>query len=271
MPDRLFKRERVLRHKNQLLMPGPLGTLANSPVVQDGTHGQQASPKPGQVGQPSGVGKSSGSAKTLSCIPGLGVAGVANYVGKSVEEICPFGYGRKKDNQNHCAHFVSHALNIQVGTLCSLLLPWQLKGSSPDPLFRSSVRLNQSAGLFTVDGKEKTAFRGASTRVNEIYNSINKDSKGDWASRPDAEGDCLIYVTQPKNISEDRNTIGQMPAKHIGIHSGGNIYHYGNTDDQVKCDAVEAFEKKFMRSYGSDAVFLWSMIPSTGSQCVHRG
>jgi hypothetical protein len=65
--------------------------------------------------------------------------------------------------------------------------------------------------------------------------------------------------------------MGQMSRKHIGAHSGGSIYHYGNTDDEVRCDTIDQFQKKFRSSYGKDAVFLWSEIPEVGAACVHRG
>ena len=206
----------------------------------------------------------------ISCIPGLGVANLSAYVGKSVEDFCPLGYGKKKDNQNHCAHFVSHALNIQVGKLCSDLLPYRAKPLTAS-LIRSGVRDNELAGLFTLDGKHRNPFKGGSTRVNDIYNSIGKDSKGDWDSRSDPNADCLIYVTIPENISKDRAIMNEMSRKHVGIHYNGKIYHYGNTGDQVASDTIEQFKTKFKGSYGKDAVFLWSSIPHVADACVHRG
>jgi hypothetical protein len=207
----------------------------------------------------------------VACSPGLGIDKLSLYVGKSVEDFCPFGYGKKKDAQNHCAHFVSHALNIQVGSVCSNLLPWTVKKSSIDALFRAGTRQNRIAGYFTEVGKEEVPFQGASTRVNEIYNSVSKESKGDWDARPEPKDNCLIYVTIPGNIPKDRARMGEMSRKHIGIHSGGDIYHYGNTDDEVKRDTIEEFQKKFKGNYGKDAIFLWSEIPNVGAACVHRG
>ena len=37
-------------------------------------------------------------------------------VGKSIGQICNNGFN--SPSQNHCAHFVSHVLGIQLGTLC---------------------------------------------------------------------------------------------------------------------------------------------------------
>lgn len=59
-------------------------------------------PGPQGVTSPSDSGSKAG--KSITCIPGLGVDKLSAYVGKSVEDFCPFGYGKKKDVQNHCAH-----------------------------------------------------------------------------------------------------------------------------------------------------------------------
>ena len=38
------------------------------------------------------------------------------YVGHSISEICPHGYDNK--GYNHCAHFVSHVMQIDFGYTC---------------------------------------------------------------------------------------------------------------------------------------------------------
>jgi hypothetical protein len=206
----------------------------------------------------------------IACIPGLGVDDLAAYVGKTVEDFCTFGYGKKKDSENHCAHFVSHALNIQVGTVCSALLPWRLNRNSGNSV-RLGSRDNELAGLFTQNGKHRDPFKGATTRVNDVFNSIEADSKGAWEDRDDEKADCLIYATIPGNISKDRKKMGSMSRKHVGIHHDGKIYNYSNTLDQVVDDSLEQFQKKFKGSYGADVIFLWSAIPHVGAACVHRG
>lgn len=216
---------------------------------------------------PASVGK--GKSSAITCVSGAGVAGLSMYVGKNVEAICPFGYGRTGDSENHCAHFVSHALNISLGTTCAGLLPWKLKGT--DPVLRSSVSGNRALGLYTLDGKERVDFKGACTRVNEIYNSIGAKDKGDWDARPDPGADCLMFATIPDNISKDRGTMNNLSRKHVGIHTGGTIYNYGNTKDAVVDDSIEAFQKKFRQNYGKDVVFLWGKIPDTTGFCVHAG
>jgi hypothetical protein len=247
--------------------PGVAGTSGQpDPAINDGTNKVIATSKPAVTGQDGAHPN-----EPLVCIPGLGVEGVFAYVGKSVEDFCAFGYGKTGDPQNHCAHFVAHALNIQVGELCSNLLPWNVKDPAADKLFRAGEKQNLRAGLYTLEDKAKVPLKGASTRVNEIYNSVPKDQKGDWDARPDPKANCLMCVTTPGNISKDRVNMGQAPKKHIGIHVDGKIYNYGNTNDQVVCDTIEEFQKKFKRNYGEDCIFLWGAIPDTGTACVYRG
>jgi hypothetical protein len=83
----------------------------------------------------------------IACIPGLGLTDLDKYVGKTVEDFCAFGYGKKKDTENHCAHFVSHALNIQVGTTCTDLLPFRAK-SAPPAARRAGASSRMNAGPF---------------------------------------------------------------------------------------------------------------------------
>lgn len=39
-----------------------------------------------------------------------------SYVGKNIKDICMFGF--TDDKKNHCAHFVSHVLNLDFGYTC---------------------------------------------------------------------------------------------------------------------------------------------------------
>ena len=35
-----------------------------------------------------------------------------SFVGKSVEQLCPLGFGKVSDDHNHCADFVGHVLKL---------------------------------------------------------------------------------------------------------------------------------------------------------------
>ena len=42
----------------------------------------------------------------------MNTAVLEEYVGKNIELICPLGFGKIGDVDNHCAHFVSHVLRL---------------------------------------------------------------------------------------------------------------------------------------------------------------
>lgn len=77
------------------------------------------------------------------------------YVGKSIGDICSNGFS--SPNQNHCAHFVAHALKLKLGMLCG-------------------------------DMQFKTKGTGASIRCDEIFNRLT--SKGPWEDRPKSTRVC---------------------------------------------------------------------------------
>ena len=51
----------------------------------------------------------------------LFLSDLQDYVGKSIDKICTNGF--TSHSQNHCAHFVSHALGLQLGMLCGDVSP----------------------------------------------------------------------------------------------------------------------------------------------------
>ena len=67
------------------------------------------------------------------------------YVGQGIGQIC--GNHFDSPQQNHCAHFVAHALEIQLGMLCG-------------------------------DMEYKTKHTGASIRCDELYNRLAQ--RGPW-------------------------------------------------------------------------------------------
>ena len=79
---------------------------------------------------------------------------LAWYYQKSMTEICENHYDTTA--QNHCAHFVSHVLGLQLGMLCGDLT-----------------------------GKRHT---GASVRCNELYNRLL--DRGPWKRRRKPRTGC---------------------------------------------------------------------------------
>ena len=149
-----------------------------------------------------------------------------NYEGKSIADICTNGF--TSPSQNHCAHFVSHAHGIQLGMLCG-------------------------------DMTFKTKKTGASIRCDELYNGLR--SKGKWEDKPALSDGLLIFVLSSRNIMG--GMMLNVPQKHVGIHFGGKVYNFSNSQHKVIADfSVETFHKKFKHSYaGNDISLFFGVAP----------
>lgn len=138
------------------------------------------------------------------------------YVSKPITKICPLGFGKVGDAHNHCAHFVGHVLTLNhdanVGLTC--------------------------AGMVSAGHKRKA--EGACIRVNEVFNRCTD------LDEPDEKG-CLAYITISSNVKKEGGVyvMGQHPRKHIGIYLGGYVWHYGNTKDKVRKQALDDFKKHY--------------------------
>jgi len=143
-------------------------------------------------------------------------------VGKSINDICTNHFS--SEQENHCAHFVSHALNIKLATLCG-------------------------------DLKWATRRTGATVRCNELYNNLPQ--RGPWDQRPLAQSDgLLIFVISARDVVD--NVMHPVPRKHVGIHFQGNIYNFSNGQHKVIVDSsVDAFHKKFKQAYHSNDISLY--------------
>lgn len=151
----------------------------------------------------------------------LSTSSLQSHVGKSIDEICANGFS--SPTQNHCAHFVSHALGLKLGMLCG------------DMLF-------------------KTKGTGASIRCDEIYNRLK--TKGPWEERPKYDQGLLIFVLSAKNILG--GTMLNVPQKHVGIHFDGKVYNFSNSQHKVVVDAtVDAFHAKFKALYAGGDISLY--------------
>jgi hypothetical protein len=142
------------------------------------------------------------------------------YLNKGIADICPHKYV----GQNNCAHFVGHALDLQVGLLCNL------------------VRRADSGR--------------ASIRVNDIYNNIKL--KGLWSQRPKlaADQNLLIFVTSQGNF-DAKGCMGDSPYKHIGVVAGEKVYNYSNHHHKVMADSIKHFYDKCNDSYPADDITLY--------------
>lgn len=147
------------------------------------------------------------------------------YVGLSIEKICPLKFGTNGDDHNHCAHFVGHVLKLNSSVASGLTC----------------------AGMVWAGKKNPTA--GALIRVDDIFNGcVNIDE-------PNPLG-CLAYYTLPGNIKAD-GTMGSMRQKHVGICIEGYVYNYGNTNDKVRKDRVG----DLAALYGKKTITLYTKLP----------
>ena len=148
------------------------------------------------------------------------------YVGKSITDLCSNHYDTP--SQSHCAHFVSHVLNIKLGTLCG-------------------------------DMAFKTRRTGASIRCNELFNLLN--DRGRWEERQATVDGLLIFVTSAKNVVN--NFMRDAPQKHVGIYYGGRVYNFSNGHHRVVVDpTVDEFHNKFKHVYrGGDISLFYGVAP----------
>jgi hypothetical protein len=130
--------------------------------------------------------------------------------GKSIDAICDCAY--HNHNDNHCAHFVSHALDLGFGCTCK-----------------------------SMTGKGR---KGVNIRVHEIFQRCRR--VGEWSERPPNEAVCLAFVTDKGNVDLRKKRMKNVPKKHVGVYCFGSIWHYSNRERKVVKEAPERFEKHFL-------------------------
>lgn len=156
----------------------------------------------------------------------ISIAVLERYIGKSIAKICTNNFS--SPSQNHCAHFVSHALGIKLGMLCG-------------------------------DMTYETKKTGASIRCDELYNGLTVH--GPWDTKPAFSDGLLIFVLSARNVKN--GTMHNVPQKHVGIHFSGRVYNFSNGKHQVVVDlTVEAFHNKFKTKYaGNDISLFFGVAP----------
>ncbi len=122
-----------------------------------------------------------------------------SYQGKPIDDICMNGY--TDHDGNHCAHFVSHVLNLDFGATC-----------------RNLVVSN------------KRVAEGANVRVHEIFGRCSRVHE--FISCPTLVSG-LIFVSEHINFRGTPTRLRNIPKKHIGLIYNGSIWHYSNTRNQV--------------------------------------
>ena len=133
----------------------------------------------------------------------LSTSTLDTYLGKSISEICPYGYDSATDN--HCAHFVAHSLQLEFGLTCA-----QMRGR----------------------------IGGANLRVHEVFAQCSNTRE---ILECPTTGEGLIFVSDRTNFRGTPTQISNVPRKHIGILLDGRVWHYSNTRQRVVIQTVSEF------------------------------
>jgi hypothetical protein len=159
----------------------------------------------------------------------MATVNLTDFDGLDIKNICGNGYD--SPTENHCAHFVCHALDLDFGYTCK-----KAKGG-----------LSSAANL----------------RVHELFAKCPKVGK--WADKP--AGVVLAFVTAAGNVQLAAHTMSNVPNKHVGIFCNLYIWNYHNAFDKVAKETVGAFESRFKVAYGKSAALFFGTLP-TGSNTV---
>lgn len=146
-----------------------------------------------------------------------------SYAGQTIADICPHGFDDSDDN--HCAHFVAHVLQLHFGMTCG-----RLKGMRDAPA-------------------------AANVRVQEIFAECPETRE--VVSCP-AVGEGLIFVSHRTSFRGTPTRIRNVPRKHIAIQLNGLVWHYSNTRDRVVSQSVGSFLEHYPRQQNA---LWWGAFP----------
>lgn len=185
----------------------------------------------------------------------LTVTILETYRGRHILEICPNCFvtssnrmkgailsGVEAKDENHCAHFVSHVLQIRVGTLCSTAF-WDSRGS--------------------VDG--------VTMRVDELFAACPSRgiiSIGEKGIDSPKEA-CLVFVASSKFVKDEGQQLTQGPQKHVGIWFQDQVWQYSNGKKKVTPISIDDFSKIYDRTRKSSTL-LFGEFPQNVSPLSRR-
>lgn len=152
---------------------------------------------------------------------------LTGYEGRSMRDICPFGYDATDDN--HCAHFVAHALQLDFGMTCA-----RLKG-------------------------RRGAAGAANVRVHEIFAECPHTRE---LLECPMTGKGLVFVSEARNFSGKPARLRNIPKKHIGIALDGQLWHYSNPRNRVVRQHVSDFLFHYPRQ--NNALW-WGKFPASAT------
>lgn len=166
-----------------------------------------------------------------------------SWVGKDITKVCRYGFGTVGDDHNHCAHFVGHALGLAstAGLTCDEM------GS------KKTIAKNGLSG-----------HRGVLVRVHNLWDlTTDRQWLTDDAAPPMMQS-RLVFATLTTALRSLDGEMRNIPKKHVGIHIGGAVFHYGNTADKVREDSISAFMARMRKAYasGGKVVFAHTALPA---------
>ena len=141
-----------------------------------------------------------------------------SWLDKGMKDICLNGYSNEADN--HCAHFVAHALNLNFGYTCHN----HVGGTQP----------------------------GANLRVHEIFARCPTTSQ---ISQCGGGLTGIIFVSGQRNFSTSGGTatLANVPKKHVGLLLNDTVWHYSNTQNKV----IKQPMSQFLFHYSKQTNALW--------------
>lgn len=150
--------------------------------------------------------------------------GLNSYVNFGIQDICYTG--RTNPNENHCAHFVCHALGISHGG-----------GDSACCDYASGSR------------------GGVLIRVQELA-AVTPWRAYFLASDPCLVSECLIYV----GLTAASRSATDIPPGHVGFYLNGRVWHYENHPGFERvvsyplqgCDGLSTFIDRYVLGSAHD-------------------
>ena len=155
-------------------------------------------------------------------------------MGKDINQICDGRFHIA--TENHCAHFVSHMLDLRFTFNCK-----EYKGGTGTP---------------------------ANIRVHEVFAQC--PLVGHWADA-DRTLDQMVFVTRKNNVNVSTKTMGNIPQKHIGIYHNGMVHHYSNGNDEVVAWTPEKFLDTFQATYDGDQGLYFGTFPGSDLELAVQG
>lgn len=145
------------------------------------------------------------------------------YVNQHISKICTCSFAN--DNDNHCAHFVSHVMGYSFDLTCYNMT------------------------------KQGSAADGRNIRVAEIFPRCRRVGK--WSDKPNDIKKGLIFVTKASNVDLVNKTIANVPKKHIGIFIDQDVWQYKNAFKHV----IKQTPAQFKQHYGNGYEIFYGEFP----------